>query len=136
MYYLSSTHVFYLQQLLAIPFQCWLPSWYPSLLRWDWCWISVNDELLHLLNQTHYERFICQPHCYQLQLFLLAFPSFWIGIYHFTKPPLKVKILVLKNISTCQSPQVAVTRLVWIGKKLLEVNRESFEGELNNLLLY
>jgi hypothetical protein len=43
---------------------------------------------------------------------------------------------VLKNISTCQSPQVAVTRLVWIGKKLLEVNRESFEGELNNLLLY
>jgi hypothetical protein len=73
------------------------------------------------------------PHCYQLQLFLLAYSSSLYSIYHFTKPPVKVNILVLKNISTCQSSPVALAKLVCEGKELLEIVRELFEGELDNL---
>jgi hypothetical protein len=40
---------------------------------------------------------------------------------------------MLKNISTCQSSAVAVAKLVWKGKELLEIINRLFEGELNNL---
>jgi hypothetical protein len=73
-----------------------------------------------------YEALIRPPHCCQLQLFLRAYPSFYLCIYHLAKPPVKVSILVLKNISTCQSSLVAVAKLVWKGKELLEIVRELF----------
>jgi hypothetical protein len=90
---------------------------------------------LHLLNQTLYEALIRPPHCRQLQLFLLANPSFYLYGYSLARPPAKVNILVLKNISISQSSSVALAKLVWKGKELLEIVRELFEGELNNLLL-
>jgi hypothetical protein len=40
---------------------------------------------------------------------------------------------VLKNISPCQSSSMALAKLVWKGKELLEILRELFEEELDNL---
>jgi hypothetical protein len=95
--------------------------------------VPINDELLHLLNQMLYEALIRQLHCHQLQLFLLANPSFYLCIYYPAKPPVKINILKLKNTNTCQSSPVALAKLVWKGKELLEIVRELFEGELDNL---
>jgi hypothetical protein len=50
--------------------------------------------------------------------------------YHIAKPTVKVNILVLKNVSTCQSSPVALAKLVWKGKELLEIVRELFEGRV------
>jgi hypothetical protein len=82
-----------------------------------------------------YEALIRPSHCCQFQLLLLANPSYYFCIYHLAKPPVEVNILVLKNISTCQSSMVALAKLVWKGEELLEIIRELFEGELDNLLL-
>jgi hypothetical protein len=82
---------------------------------------------LHLLNQTLCEALIRAPHCCQLQFFLITNPSFYLCIYHLTKLAVKVKIIMLKNISTCQSSLVGVAKLVWKGEKLLEVVRELFK---------
>ncbi len=117
---------FDLQQLLAIPLQCWLQLWCRSLLHRDRCRVNINDELMHILNQTLCVALIRLPHCYQLKLFLLTCPSFWFCIYPVAKPPVKETIIVLKNISTCQSSPVAVAKLVWKGEKLLEIVREIF----------
>jgi hypothetical protein len=87
--------------------------------------------MLHLLNQTLYEALIRGPH--YCQLFLLAYPSFYFCFYHVAKPLVKVNIIVLKSIRTCHSSQVALAKLVWKGKELLEIVRELFEGELGNL---
>jgi hypothetical protein len=121
-----------LQQLFII--QYWLQFWCYSLLHWDRCWFPVNEPL-HLLNQMLYEALIHPLHCCQLQLFLLAYPSLWLLIYHVAKPPVKVNILVQKNISPCQSFPVAVRKLVSKGKKFLEIVRKFFKWEFDNLFL-
>jgi hypothetical protein len=86
-----------------------------------------------------YEALICPPHCFYLKLFLFANPSFYLCIYHVAKPPVKVNILVLKNISTCRLSPMILAKLVWKGKELLENVTKNvtdiFEGELDNLLL-
>ncbi len=62
--------------------------------------------------------------------FLLPILPFNFASYHIAKPTVKVNILVLKNVSTCQSSPVALAKLVWKGKELLEIVRELFEGRV------